>query len=241
MQKANASSTSGREGFLAKTGSLFSTKFTSSLNQHPWPTRSVASRGASRQTSPQRVPNSPSQSGPPDFSADRESTSSRSSRRTHKSRATSLSTTSLTYSPEKKSTSYNPLKHYPSFSTSFPSRRASLSRQSSYDSFGPPIYNATTAPSPLSAESPYKEAPLPTMLAAPLPNTTRKDPEYAKSPNTTQSTNYPGQGANGVPLPGSNLPSAPPVGGLQNPSVVYQNIHETSSKRISTLDYLRKA
>lgn len=265
MQKANAPTTSGREGFLAKTGSLLSNKFTSSLNlnQNPWPTRSVTSRASSRQTSPQRASVLPFKSEPPDFSTDRGSTSSRSSSRTHKTRVTSFSTASLTYSPDKKSATYNPLKYYNPLSTSFSSRRASASwsQHSSLDSFGSPNHQATTAPSPLSidspnpvhqtttaasplsAGSPQDNTPLPTMLAAPPPNIARKETEYIKSNNTTTPPNtYPVQGTNGVSLPASGLPSAPTVGGgLQNPSVVYQNIHETSSKRISTLHYLRKS
>ncbi|KAI4129865.1 MAG: hypothetical protein LQ347_003611 [Umbilicaria vellea] len=80
------------------------------------------------------------------------------------------------------------------------------------------------------------------MLAAPPPNIARKETEYTKSITaTTQPNTYPVQGTNGVSLPASGLPSASTVGGLQNPSVVYQNIHETSSKRISTLHYMRKS
>lgn len=263
MQKTNTSSTSGREGFFAKTGSLFSSKITASLNQHPWPTRAVTSRAQSRQTSPQRASTLPSRSELPDFSTDRASTSSRSSSsRTHKSRFASFSTASSTYSADKKSATYNPLRHYISHSTPFSSRRAStaLSQPSSLDSFGSSKHHATTAPSPLSAdspdtvhhatiapspqpaESPQTNTPLPTMLAAPPSNSARKESEYTKPLNTaTQPNTYPVQGANGVSLPSSGLPSAPTVGGLQNPSVVYQSIQETSSKRISTLHYLRKA
>jgi hypothetical protein len=37
-------------------------------------------------------------------------------------------------------------------------------------------------------------------------------------------------------------PSAPiPLPNGANPNIVFQNIHELASKRISTLDYLRKA
>lgn len=264
MQKANAPSTSGREGFLAKTGTLFSNKFTSSLNlnQTPWPTRSVTSRASSRQTSPHRASILPFRSEAPDFSTDRGSTSSRSSSRTHRTRVTSFSTASLTFSPDKKSTTYNSLRYFNPLSTSFSSRRASASwsQHSSLDSFGSPKHQATAAPSPLSAdspnrvhqtttalsplsaESPQTNTPLPTMLTAPPPNIARKETEYTKSINaTTLPTTYPVQGTNGVSLPASGLPSAPTVGGLQNPSVVYQNIHETSSKRISTLHYLRKS
>ncbi|SLM40628.1 hypothetical protein LPUS_11463 [Lasallia pustulata] len=80
------------------------------------------------------------------------------------------------------------------------------------------------------------------MLAAAPPNTARKETDYTKpSSNTTPPNTYPVQGANGVSLPGPGLPPAPTVGGLQNPSIVYQNIQETSSKRISTLHYLRKS
>ena len=47
-----------------------------------------------------------------------------------------------------------------------------------------------------------------------------------------------GQGHNNI----LSVPSVPQttLGVSQNPNTVYQQIHEVSSKRISTLDYLRK-
>lgn len=261
MQKADAPTPSGRDGFLAKAGSLLSHKLTSSLNQNPWPTRTVTSRGSSRQVSPHRVSALPFRSEPPASSSDRGSASSTSSSRNRQSRVTSFTTASLTYSPGRKSATYNPLRHYNPLSTSFSSRRASasLSPPSSLDSF-PSFHHPTSASSPLSADSPHRthhaatapsppseqhpqtNEPLPTMLAAAPPNTARKETDYTKpSSNTTPPNTYPVQGANGVSLPGPGLPPAPTVGGLQNPSIVYQNIQETSSKRISTLHYLRKS
>lgn len=46
-------------------------------------------------------------------------------------------------------------------------------------------------------------------------------------------------GSSGPPLPASSSSSI--ASGTQNPYIVYQHIHDMASKRISTLDYLRKA
>jgi hypothetical protein len=46
--------------------------------------------------------------------------------------------------------------------------------------------------------------------------------------------------ANGANNAGLN-PAPPLSGGSQNPIAIYQHIHEMANKRISTLDYLRKA
>ena len=80
------------------------------------------------------------------------------------------------------------------------------------------------------------------MTVTPFGNTSRS--ETSKPPHSAQSSSGFGQGGNHAPLPGSGLSAvyvnAPP-GGLQNPNTVYQHIHDLSSKRISTLEYLRKA
>ena len=65
-------------------------------------------------------------------------------------------------------------------------------------------------------------------------------PEYGKPPTTSQSSVSFGQSGNNASLPTPSLPPAS-TGGVQNPSIVYQQIHDVSSKRVSTLDYLRKA
>ena len=64
-------------------------------------------------------------------------------------------------------------------------------------------------------------------------------PDYGKPPGTAQSNVSFGQGGGNPHLPPpATLPSAV---GVQNPMMVYQHIQDISSKRISTLDYLRKA
>ena len=64
--------------------------------------------------------------------------------------------------------------------------------------------------------------------------------ELSKPPGTSQSSVSFGQGGSTGAVPMPNLPPAS-TGGMQNPSIVLQLIHDVSSKRISTLDYLRKA
>ena len=46
-------------------------------------------------------------------------------------------------------------------------------------------------------------------------------------------------GMNGAPLQHAPTNTLPPTGGY-NPQIIYQQIHETSSKRMATIDYLRK-
>ncbi|MCJ1275220.1 hypothetical protein MMC21_003021 [Puttea exsequens] len=65
--------------------------------------------------------------------------------------------------------------------------------------------------------------------------------EYGKPPSTSQSNMSFGAGGNNVTVPTPALPPAPAHSGTQNPNVIYQQIHDVASKRISTLDYLRKA
>ena len=40
---------------------------------------------------------------------------------------------------------------------------------------------------------------------------------------------------------GNSAANGTSAGNMQNPSAVYQHIHEISAKRVSTLDYLKKA
>ncbi|KAL8953804.1 MAG: hypothetical protein Q9222_000369 [Ikaeria aurantiellina] len=76
------------------------------------------------------------------------------------------------------------------------------------------------------------------MTTASLANESR--PSTGK-PSTSQSNVSFGQGANGVPLPPPILPQNLASGSVHNPQTVYQYIQDMASKRISTLDYLRKA
>ena len=66
-------------------------------------------------------------------------------------------------------------------------------------------------------------------------------PEFTKPPSTSQSNVSFGQGGNTAMLPTPSLPGASSTGGMQNPNIIFQQIHDVASKRISTLDYLRKA
>lgn len=88
------------------------------------------------------------------------------------------------------------------------------------------------------ALSKNRSSSFPAMIVTPFANSLR--PENGK----------PSQAANTSPLPNSTVsttsyaptPHAPTTtGNTQTPSTVYQQIQEISSKRISTLDYLRKA
>ncbi|KAI4157056.1 MAG: hypothetical protein L6R39_000828 [Caloplaca ligustica] len=65
-------------------------------------------------------------------------------------------------------------------------------------------------------------------------------PNTSKS-GTSQSSIAFGQGGNNVPLPPVLNAQPLPSGNIHNPSTVYQHIQDMSSKRISTLHYLREA
>lgn len=75
-----------------------------------------------------------------------------------------------------------------------------------------------------------------TMIVAPFGNNHKKDTTQSKNAGVSYSNNDYGQGVNGGPSAVSGT-----VGSSQNPNILYQHIHEMASKRMSTLDYLRKA
>ena len=62
-----------------------------------------------------------------------------------------------------------------------------------------------------------------------------------KPPSTSHSTLSFGQSMGNGYIPTPAVPAYIPPPGGHNPAMVYQNIQDMSSKRISTLDYLRKA
>ncbi len=73
------------------------------------------------------------------------------------------------------------------------------------------------------------------MLAVPFGGSRKEDKEAVRQASASYASNAQVNG-NHVPPP---VP--PPTGGSQTPFAIYQHIHDTASKRISTLDYLRKA
>ena len=122
-------------------------------------------------------------------------------------------------------------RHQPSNSSSVSSQKA-LSTQQSLDEVLSPVPTIITH-----ADLNHSTSSL-TMAATAFTNGIR--PEYGKPPSTSQSSVSFGQGANNASLSAPSLPPAS-TGGMHNPSIVFQQIHDVSSKRISTLDYLRKA
>ena len=74
------------------------------------------------------------------------------------------------------------------------------------------------------------------MIAAPFGNNARKD----SIPKNNGASAYADMTSVGLV---AGLPVANPVAsaGSQNPNILYQHIHDMAAKRISTLDYLRKA
>lgn len=137
--------------------------------------------------------------------------SSKSSYRGH-----SNSTTIGSLSPEKRRPSTQHTDNHPLPVAA--NRQDFESQPKSADSFGQVVSSAEAVHSPASRTDSYSSTtPYSNMLARPA-------------------TGYPIVGPNGPP---AFAPMQPPSPTLEN--ITYQHIQETSSKRISTLDYLRKA
>ena len=76
------------------------------------------------------------------------------------------------------------------------------------------------------------------MAALPSSNGTRRETDQRTPLNVSDAIVDYGYGVNNV---GNAGPISSFNGPPQNPTAVYQHIQEMSAKRISTLDYLRKA
>ena len=161
----------------------------------------------------------------PSLSTKRSSTSSRSSYQLRKE------TAAISQLSERKPLPSQLSRKQPSVSSSSSSQKA-VSTQQSLDQVLSPV-PAVSTHADLSHSTPSL-----TMATTAFSNGLR--PEYGKLPSTSQSSVSFGQGGNNAPISNPSLPPAS-TGGVQNPSIVYQQIHDVSSKRISTLVYLRKA
>ncbi|KAL9001218.1 MAG: hypothetical protein Q9169_000402 [Polycauliona sp. 2 TL-2023] len=167
----------------------------------------------------------------PAFSTDRSSTSSRSSRRAPYKRAASSSSPSLAAAPDVNG--HSPIARHQA-SASNPLR---FQTTPTFDTL-PSLTRPFTASGPFPyAEINHSSASI-TMTTTSLATESR--PSTGK-PGTSQSNVSFGQGGNSVPLPPPSLPPTLAGGSIHNPHTVYQYIQDMSSKRISTLDYLRKA
>ncbi|KAI9711078.1 MAG: hypothetical protein M1812_007272 [Candelaria pacifica] len=239
MHKSSSSTSHNGSGgsLLSKAGSLFGSKTTV-------PSSASSSRpGTSSELSPQQSEQFLSQAlasaGLGGFSSNRGSVSSRTSKKVYHPKAASVSATASLNSPERKTTAGISLQHAPSRSVSSASKKETISTQSSFDESPQQMLHLNNTTSPLSATESNKSASF-AMLAAPFGQHGKKDSNAGKPPSTSQSNQSFGHDGS------SHTPALPPVpsgltGGLQNPNIIYQHIHDMASKRISTLDYLRKA
>lgn len=185
----------------------------------------------------------PGEGSTPRSSTDRSSSSSRFSQQTvPRPKAASSSTISLPYFSDRSSNQDNLTRHHASASSALfintPPRR--LRRVDAV--IRTSLTRAATAPYYSPEIAPRSAIPVANMTVTPFGNSSRSEP--GKPPNSAQSSSGFGQGGNPAPLPASGLSAgyvnAPP-GSLQHPNNVYQYIQDVSSKRISTLEYLRKA
>lgn len=172
------------------------------------------------------------------FSTDRSSTSSRSSSRTaFRARHASISTASLPPYQDRLTTPIKPPKYEATSPLQVPKRKpvASSSPQKSGETR---LTRAATASAALAnAATKQSMAGSGTMTMTPFAPSLRSD-HSSKPPSTSQSSASFGQGGSTTSGPPPSLPNAP--GSVHNPHTVYQHIQEIASKRISTLDYLRK-
>ncbi|KAI9776458.1 MAG: hypothetical protein M1839_009569 [Geoglossum umbratile] len=142
----------------------------------------------------------------------------------------------------------SPLRHRSSLSSSSIRRKPSISRQRSTDSFN-------VLSKPAEAKQPESTSSSQSISSSRPPEVKKKRSMFAAAPvqqpggpfgysfkvsepakpSSTSHSNAAFSAGVGSGIP----PSAP--NGLTSPHVVYQHIHEMASKRISTLDYLRKA
>ncbi|KAL8757969.1 MAG: hypothetical protein Q9199_001820 [Rusavskia elegans] len=167
----------------------------------------------------------------PAFSTDRSSTSSRSSRRTPYKRAASSSSASPADGPDVNGHSPPTARH-----------QASASNPLRFQTT-PTFDTLPSLARPFTASGPFPYAELNQSSASTMTTasfTSESRPSTGK-PGTSQSNVSFGQGGNSVPLPPPSLPPTLASGSIHNPHTVYQYIQDMSSKRISTLDYLRKA
>ncbi|KAI9696954.1 MAG: hypothetical protein M1836_004915 [Candelina mexicana] len=239
MHKSSSSTShNGSSGsLLSKAGSLFSSKTavpTSAASSRPG-----TSSELSAQQSEQFLAQALASAGLGGFSSNRGSVSSRTSKKVYIPKTASVSAAASPHSPERKTTAGISLQHAPSRSVSSASRKETISTQSSFDESQQHMSHLTSTTSPLSATESNKSASF-AMLAAPFGQHGKKDSNAGKPPNTAHSNQNFGHDGLGL------APALPPVptgliGGLQNPIIIYQHIHDMASKRISTLDYLRKA
>ncbi|TKA75783.1 hypothetical protein B0A49_03290 [Cryomyces minteri] len=159
---------------------------------------------------------------------------SRSSYGSSRTRSPPSNTLSFSYSPEKGARSVNTTLSKPSLSLGHIIHGSRSSETLNYSQLSPPehIYNR----SPLSAVDPPKST-FGTMPAAAFGHNLRRldTSEAGKTQNTSN-----GQGGATLspPLPNPPLQA---IAGANNPRALHQHINDTASKRIATLDYLRKA
>ncbi|KAL8944043.1 MAG: hypothetical protein Q9211_000749 [Gyalolechia sp. 1 TL-2023] len=171
----------------------------------------------------------------PSFSTDRSSTSSKSSRRTlYSSRRAASSSVSLSYGPDVNIYSTLTARQQVSASTTSP-----IQKSQTVDSLSPYPSRPVTASATFPYADDHHSSVSMTMATASFASESR--PSTGK-PGTSHSNNVSfGHGSNSVPLPPFGVPQTLASGSTHNPHTVFQHVQDMSSKRISTLDYLRKA
>jgi hypothetical protein len=80
-----------------------------------------------------------------------------------------------------------------------------------------------------------------TMTSAPFANGVKREPTSNLSKSVSAPPTVDDMNSTAGPQGLSPNPAPPVVTGNQNPNAIYQHIHDMASKRISTLDYMRKA
>ncbi|KZF25658.1 hypothetical protein L228DRAFT_280883 [Xylona heveae TC161] len=165
--------------------------------------------------------------------------------RVHTCEAASLASAPSTSSPTGGSPSSISLRHS-SPSTSPCSRKSSLRLFKSIDGSSESFLNNLSAGSRLSVTQSRKASNTLAMIVGGFSGRNRKDSEN-RTPSISQaSSTNPASGSFAMAHVNTlsafpNSGNIPVTSGPLNPQAVYQHIHDVASKRIATLDYLRKA
>lgn len=172
----------------------------------------------------------------PSFSTDRSSTSSRSSRRTlYSSRRATSSSASLSYGPDVNPFSHLTTRHQASTLTAPP-----IQKSQTFDTL------SAHQSRPVTASATFPHADLLQYYSGSMtmatPSFTSESRPSTGKPGTSQSNSVGfGHATNNLPLPSLSVAQTSASGSTHNPHTVFQHVQDMASKRVSTLDYLRKA
>ena len=214
-----------------------STAFVSSFRSSAKKFTNRASIIAPSKSSPYQSPPHQEHTASPVLSQDRSSSSSGSSRpTTQRTASTSVSTNSSSLSPSDGSPRQPSLKVRDAYVRPI-GRRKPLPRFHNIDAPLKPNFISSFDPDAAAKHLMAGSATMTVTQFTPAKHQT----DHGKPPSSAHSTVGFGQGGGNGHIPTPAVPAYLPPAGGHNPMMAFQNIQEMSSKRINTLNYLRKA